>query len=86
MFFAFPYAARHAFTMQGVPMSLDMVFIGPGLRVVALVSGAAADSIQPLVPSQDAQYVLEVPAGWIAAHGTQMGDKVSLVNLALSPV
>ena len=75
---------ERSFWMKGMRFCLDIVWIDGG-RIVG-----AAESVCPDPPGtpdaerpryrspQPVQYVLEVPAGWLAAHGFGPGTPVEL--------
>ncbi len=69
MLFVFSGAARRAFWMRNTPASLDLLFLSPELRLVAVVPNAEPMSDRVLSPKVQAQYVLEVPE---VALGTQV--------------
>lgn len=78
----FPYArpAFYSFWMRGMRFSIDIVWIRQG-RIVDL---HAAVPFEPggngptLRPRQIVDAVLEVPAGYAAASGWRIGDRVKL--------
>jgi len=89
MLFVFEDASMHTFWMKGMRFCLDIVWIEGGMVV------GAAESVCPMPNTPDAdlprysspvavQYVLEVPAGWLATHGYDAGTAVE-INLPDPP-
>jgi uncharacterized membrane protein (UPF0127 family) len=62
--------------MKGVAFDLDMLFIGPDGRIVAIASNARAGSLRPVAPGLRAAAMLEIPAGRAATLGLKPGDTV----------
>lgn len=67
--------------MQGMRFSIDIVWIREG-RVVDLVQGAKppspGEAPQVFAPREEAQYVLEVPAGFAQRYGIARNDPVEI--------
>ncbi len=82
MLFVFPFPARHAMWMKGMRFALDIVWIRDG-KIVDI-----APNLQPAAPEDgnppsyqprlDADAVIELPAGFAAAHGLKIGDAVTI--------
>jgi uncharacterized membrane protein (UPF0127 family) len=83
MLFAFDGASMHTFWMKGMRFCLDIVWIEGGVVV------GAAENACPEPGKSDAeltryssgvpvQYVLEVPAGWMATNGFGPGTPVQI--------
>lgn len=83
MLFVFDDASMRTFWMKGMRFCLDIVWIESGTVV------GAAESVCPMPNTPDAdlprysspvgvQYVLEVPAGWLATHGYGAGTPVGI--------
>jgi hypothetical protein len=79
MLFVFSGAARRAFWMRNTPASLDLLFLSPELRLVAVVPNAEPMSDRVLSPKVQAQYVLEVPGGFAERHGVALGTQVRII-------
>jgi uncharacterized membrane protein (UPF0127 family) len=83
MIFVFGEASMHTFWMKGMRFCLDIVWIEGGT-----VAGAAENACpEPRATDADltryssgvpVQYVLEVPAGWMAIHGFGPGTPVQI--------
>lgn len=90
MLFVYPFAENHTFWMKGMRFCLDIVWINDGA-----ITGAAenacpepgvADAQLARYPSAGpAQFVLEVPAGWLKEHGFGAGTPVDLSAVPLPP-
>ncbi len=78
MLFVFPKAAPRAFWMRDTPSSLDLLFLDPQLRLVALIQRAEPMSDRVLSPAAPAQYVIEVPGGFAERHGLRVGAQVRI--------
>lgn len=93
MLFVFDAPSVQTFWMKGMRFCLDIVWVtetelaGAAENVCPDPSGTP-DADRPIeTPSQPVQYVLEVPAGWLAAHGYGAGTPVNLSTLpAATPV
>ena len=81
MLFVYGAPVRPLIWMRGMRFPLDILWIRDG-RVVDLVRGAKAptpgEAPQEFAPSDDAQYVLEVPAGFAERHGIAVGDRAEI--------
>ena len=82
MLFVFPEPGPRSFWMKGMRFCLDIIYINDGQIVSAAESVCpepvgTADSDRTSYPSGvDARFVLEVPAGWLDAHGFGVGTPV----------
>jgi len=81
MLFVYEAPVRPLIWMRGMRFPLDILWIRDG-RVVDLVRGAKApapgEAPQEFAPREDAQYVLEVPAGFVERQGIAVGDRVEM--------
>ena len=84
MLFVFPRPEVVSFWMEGCLVDIDVAFIGPDLRVIAIHTmpaepgGIARTSYSSVGP---AQYALEVRAGALAAAGVKVGQSVLLADI-----
>jgi hypothetical protein len=80
MVFLFPSADTYSFWMKGMRFAIDIIWMR-GEQVVAITENApppdGAD-FMTYVPPSPVDRVLEVPAGYAAAHGIGSGDTVVL--------
>lgn len=85
MLFIFPETAEHAFWMKNTLIPLDMIFADANGMVVGVVENAEPLTTTSRTVGQPSRYVLEVNAGWSAAHGVTRGDRMRFVNVPGSP-
>jgi len=81
MLFLFSESEQRAFWMKNTLLSLDMLFIDDGGRVVGLIERAEPLTTSPRDPGIPSRYVLEVNGGWAARHGVRPGDRVRFENV-----
>lgn len=72
-----------AFWMRDTLISLDMIFITRDLTVAGIVPRTTPRTDRPRRVGAPSRYVLEVNAGWAAAHHLAPGDRVRFDNLSL---
>jgi uncharacterized protein len=75
MIFLFTESSDHAFWMKNTLIPLDMIFIAENGAVVGVVQGAEPMTTIPRSVGAPSRYVLEVNAGWSAAHAVERGDR-----------
>ena len=85
MLFIFPSETSPAFWMQGMLISLDIIWIDSRLNVVGIASNvpphSGSGSPPTYHPPQPVQYVLEVSAGVAGQLGIEPGSLVELVGI-----
>ena len=84
MFFIWRKPAPRAFWMRNTRIPLDIVYIGPDLKIVgwSLETPPCRTRNCPSYPSgAPAQYVLEVNAGEMARLGVEIGTRVRVGNI-----
>lgn len=75
MLFVFPQDGRYAFWMKDMKFSIDIIWIAADGTVVYVVPNLSPSSYpRSYGPKTPARFVLEVPAGWAAAHYVRIGD------------
>lgn len=81
MLFIFPEEQEITFWMSNTYVSLDVAFFDSSLTVVDIqqMDARTTDYHDSRVPSM---YALEVPRGWLAAHGVRLGSRARLVVLS----
>lgn len=83
MYFVFDKPDHYGFWMKDMLFAIDMIWIKDG-RVVGFSENAAPEPKTPLwslkiyYPPDTADAVLEVNAGFVAAHQIKVGDAVAL--------
>ena len=83
MLFFMGYERDHAFWMKNTFIPLDMIFIARDLTVAGIVHRAQPGSERLRRAGAPSLYVLEVNAGWAAAHHVTPGGRVRFENLRL---
>ena len=78
MYFSYPRAGLYRFWMKGMRFAIDIVWIRDGRIIdisadVPFEPGGNGPTVQP---REAANAVLEVPAGYSAASGWRIGDRV----------
>lgn len=76
MLFVFDQASIQNFYMANTPLSLDFLFIGPDSVVVNTVKYAQPLSLGNISSTGPAQWVLEMPAGFVDTYGLMAGNRV----------
>lgn len=69
IFFAFPTDVTTPFTMANTFVPLDMIFLDSKGTIVHVAHRATPLSAQPYASPYPYRYVIEVPGGWLDAHG-----------------
>ena len=77
MLFAYPDARPLSFYMKNTKISLDIVYANGDKRIVTIHQGVAPYSEKTLPSGEDAQYVVEVNAGFTTRHGIEEGDLIT---------
>ncbi|MDQ3413259.1 MAG: DUF192 domain-containing protein [Chloroflexota bacterium] len=84
MLFVFPESSERGFWMKGMRFCLDIIWINDGVIVGAAESvcpepRGTEDADRQSYPSgAPVQFVLEVPAGWLAEHDLGPGTPVGI--------
>lgn len=82
MLFVFAEERSHAFWMKNTSIPLDLIFIGRDRRIVGIHANAEPFSLAPIDVGAPSRAVLEVNAGFAAAHGLAVGDRVAYHDVA----
>ncbi|MCL6622072.1 MAG: DUF192 domain-containing protein [Syntrophobacterales bacterium] len=77
MLFMLPEVAVQHFCMRDMRFPLDFLWLKDG-RVVGVTVEVPADFPGTVTSPEPVAQVLEVPAGFVAAHGIRVGDPVEL--------
>ena len=77
MLFPFPQEAMRQFWMGNTPVPLDLLFISADSQIVDFSTYAKPFSTEQIRSRVPAQYVLEVPAGFVDLQGIVEGDRAS---------
>ncbi|MGH7819136.1 MAG: DUF192 domain-containing protein [Candidatus Binatia bacterium] len=84
MLFLFDHDKNHFFWMKNTAIPLDMIFVSHDGRIVGIQANTEPFSLRPVGPGIPSRDVLEVNAGFAAAHGLAAGDTVTYRNVAAS--
>ena len=76
MLFLFDKPEPQSFWMKNTYVSLDIIYINAKKEIVTIHKNAVPLSEQNLLSTEDAQYVLEVPAGYTEGYNIEVGDKI----------
>ena len=82
MIFLFDREQNHSFWMKNTSLPLDMIFISREGRIVGIHANAEPYSLKPIDVGSPSRAVLEVNAGFAAAHGLATGDPVTYRNIS----
>jgi uncharacterized membrane protein (UPF0127 family) len=75
MVFVFQETAERTFVMREMAFPLDIIFVDGNGTITQISSAPTEDP--PLTEYQaEARYVVEVPRGWAAQNGVEVGDEV----------
>jgi hypothetical protein len=84
MFFVFDRQTNLAFWMKNTSVDLDLAYVAADGRIVQTERMKAFDT--SLVYSREpARFALEVPAGWLEAHGIEVGAQVTIPPEVAAP-
>lgn len=79
MLFVFPEDGRYAFWMKDMRFSIDILWLSSDGEIVHIIERMSPDSYpEHAVSPRPARYVVELPAGYVEAHGIILGDIVRL--------
>ena len=78
MLFRMPNREEQIFWMRNTCISLDMIFLDDDGTVVGVLDRVPILNELPRTVRRPSRYVLEVNAGWAAAHGVRAGMKAKL--------
>ena len=77
MLFVFPGAEQQAFYMANTPRSLDIQFYGPDSTLLNVAENTTPFSTANVFSEGEAQFVVEVPAGYTRRIGLVEGDRIT---------
>lgn len=83
MLFVFPVPRTLNFVMRDCPTPIDVIFLGPNGRIVAMHAmqpepGVAEADLTRYSSKWDAQFALELKGGTIARLGIENGERIDL--------
>jgi uncharacterized membrane protein (UPF0127 family) len=77
MLFVFDQSEPQAFWMKNTMIPLDIIYVGSNKKIVSIQKNAVPYSEASLPSQGDAQYVVEVNAGFSDRYDLQPGDVIS---------
>lgn len=84
MLFIYPVSQRVVMWMKNTQIPLDMVFIGPELKVIGVAENTTPYSLEHIVSPSITRAVLELPAGSVKQYGIEPGLPVTSPALETS--
>lgn len=79
MLFVFPEDGVYRFWMKDMKYAIDIIWIDADGRIVFIAPSVSPDTYpDSFGPDAPSRYVLEVSAGFAAAHHVSIGDRVGL--------
>lgn len=76
MLFIFPFAEQQAFYMANTPRSLDIQFYAADSTLLNVAENTTPYSFENVLSEGEAQFVVEVPAGYSRRIGLVPGDRI----------
>lgn len=81
MLFVFDTEGEWGIWMKDMHFPIDIIWASQDGTVVTVAKDISPDTYpQAFYPSVPARYVLEVPAGFVAAHDVAEGSRLSIEN------
>ena len=77
MLFVFEYATPQSFWMKNTMISLDIIYVDSGKKIVSIQKNAKPYSEESLPSYGEAQYVVEVNGGYCDKYGVKVGDAIA---------
>lgn len=77
MLFVFEYATPQSFWMKNTMISLDIIYVDSGKKIVSIQKNAKPYSEESLPSYGEAQYVVEVIGGYCDKYGVKVGDTIA---------
>jgi uncharacterized membrane protein (UPF0127 family) len=77
MLFIFPYPEPQNFWMKNTYISLDIIYVDENRKIVTIAKNTKVLSQENVPSTYDAQYVVEVNAGYCEKHGVKEGDYIA---------
>jgi len=84
MLFVFEREANVHFWMKNTPADLDIAYIASD-GTVAQIERLTAHNLDSVYSREPVRFALEVPAGWFARHGVEVGTKVAIPPEVATP-
>jgi hypothetical protein len=81
MLFVFDDDSDRIFWMKNTLVPLDIIFIGPDLKIVGIARNTTPLSLAPISVGRASRWVLEVAGGYAAHTDMAIGDKIDLTGI-----
>lgn len=79
MLFIFPVSGKYTFWMKDMNFSIDILWLSSEGSIIYIVERVSPSTFpHSFVSKAPARYVLELPAGYVGAHGVRVSDVVRL--------
>lgn len=89
MLFVFDKSERHGFWMKNCKVSLDIIWMDEGFRVVDIAHDQkpcpAEGKCPSILPLRTARYVLEVAGGTAAREALEAGERLVMLSEPAQP-
>lgn len=76
MLFPFDKEQPQSFWMSNTPVALDIIFVDADSQIVSIAKYTTPFSSENYRSGEPAQFVVEVPAGFVDSHGILEGDRI----------
>ncbi len=76
MLFVFEKAEPQAFWMRNTHIPLDLIFVNDQKQIITIIENTEPFNERPLPSNGNAQYVVEVKAGFCKKHGIGVSDQI----------
>ena len=83
MIFVYPFEDSHGIVMRDMHFSIDVVWFLNGKVVDIAPNVPVYPQDRPYWPRTVNNTILELPAGWVDAHGLKIGDSLTVVSTSL---
>tara|TARA_B100000683_G_C12378722_1_gene510313 strand:+ start:538 stop:1014 length:477 start_codon:yes stop_codon:yes gene_type:complete len=81
MFFIYSTPQQYSFWMKDMLFSIDIIWLDEEFRVVNIKHNVSPDTYPTtFVPTQEAQYVVEVQNGFAKSHEVKIGEVLEIVK------
>jgi uncharacterized protein len=81
MVFVNDMSRHHFFWMKDTYIPLDMIFVGEKMQIVKIERNTIPLSEKLIAVPKDAQYTIEVNAGFCDQHSIKIGDSIQMVKI-----
>ena len=81
MVFVNDMSQRHFFWMKNTYIPLDMIFVDEKMQIVKIEKNTVPLSEKFISVPKDAQYTIEVNAGFCDRHSLKIGDSIQMVKI-----